>query len=255
MANVEKRRQYIADTVSREGFAYVADLAEHLNVTQATIRMDLRCLENAGLIKRSHGGAIAVSRIVRDICEEEKSSINVSLKRKIAGMAATYVEKDDSIIIATGSTMTAFAEQIAATGQINVITPSLRIAMTLVGAGGINVFQLGGFIYGNSLSTRGEYAAKGLEHIHASKLFFGAEGFDPQFGITCATLEEAELTRQMMKSASQIILLADSTKFCRRGFAKICEMDDIDILITDCEMPSQTIRKIEALGVEVAVAR
>lgn len=254
MTKIEKRRKYISDVVAREGSANVAALAERLGVTQATIRTDLRSLEKSGVLKRSHGGAIALSRAVRDMGEEEKAGINPHLKRRIAKRASGMVEKDDSIIIAPGSTMTCFAENLIPDGSVNVITPSVRVAMTLINTEGVNVFQLGGVIYGNSLSTRGEYAQAGLKYLHAAKMFFGAEGFDPQFGITCATLEEAELTREMMKNSSQIILLADSTKFCRRGFAKICDLSDIDILVTDSGISEVTAKKIEEQGVEVVIA-
>lgn len=254
MTNIENRRRQIAEIISREGFANVADLAKTLKVTPVTIRTDLRSLEKTGTIRRSHGGAIAISRTVRDICEEEKSAINPALKRKIAKKALSFVEKDDAIIMATSSTLTMFAEQLEAKGKLNVITPSVRITMALLNKPGVSVFQLGGSIYGNTLSARGEYAQEGLKYLHASKLFFGAEGFDPQYGISSATLEEAELTRKMIQSSSQVILLADSTKFCRRGYAKICDISDIDILITDAGLPEQSVRKLENLGVEVVIA-
>lgn len=252
--SVETRRNRIADIVSRNGFSNVLDLAETLSVTPATIRTDLRALEERGLVKRSHGGALMVSREVTDLPEDVKGRINVGLKKRIAAKAVQLIENNDTIIIASGSTMVSFAENIIPEGKLNVVTPSIRIAMKLLGNDDISVLQLGGRIYGNTLSTRGEYAESGLELLHCTKLFFGVEGFDMTSGLTCATLEEAALTRKMMQSATKSIVLADSTKFCRRGFGRICRLSAIDMLITDDGLPQEAIRQIEDDGVQVIIA-
>lgn len=249
-----KRRKYISDLVARHGYARVTDLAENLGVTTVTIRTDLKYLEDKGVLIRSHGGAITSTSTVRDLKEDIKKKANAVPKKLIGKEAARLISENDSIIIASGSTMVAFAEEIVPRENLNVVTPSIRIASRFIDMPNVTILQLGGIIYGNSLSTRGAYAEAGLETLHCSKVFFGVEGFDIKSGLTCATLEEANLTRKMMKSATQIIVLADSTKFCRRGFGKICNLEDIDILITDSGLPAEARNAIEAIGITVILA-
>lgn len=252
--NLEKRRQKIAEYVKAAGFVSVNDLAEKFGVTEVTIRTDVRALASEGILQRSHGGAIAVSRKVVDLKEDLKATVNVDLKTRIARAAAKLVNDDDSILVASGSTMVAFAESLNSDSHLNVVTPSIRVSMKLVDNPNISLIQLGGIIYSNTLSTRGEYAVMGLDIVHCTKLFFGAEGFDLDNGVSCATIEEAQLTKEMIKSSSKVILLADSSKFGRRGFGKICRLEDVDIIVTDNGLGEGARKNIEALGISLIIA-
>ena len=249
-----KRRKYISELVTKRGYARVVDLAENLGVTTATIRTDLQYLEDKGALIRSHGGAITATSAVRDLKEDVKKKVNAGPKKRIGKEAAKLINENESIIIASGSTMVAFAEEVVPCESLNIVTPSIRIASQFLDRPNVTILQLGGIIYGNTLSTRGAYAEAGLDTLHCSKVFFGVEGFDIKSGLTCATLEEANLTRKMMKSATQSIVLADSTKFCRRGFGKICNLEDIDILITDNGLPEEARSAIESIGIAVIIA-
>lgn len=254
MKGLTNRRRIIADVVNRNGFANVAELSEMLQVTAATIRSDLTFLEEKGVLKRSHGGAIANSREVTDLPEDVKASVNVSLKKRIAVKAATLVDENDFIIVACGSTMVRFAESLVPKGHLSVVTPSVRISMTLISKENVSVMQLGGMIHDNPLSTRGEYAEAGLDRVHCNKVFFGVDGVDFASGLTCSHIEEASLTKKMIDSSTQVIVLADSSKYCRRGFAKICPISEIDVLVTDSGMPKEAVEKLEQLGVKVVIA-
>ncbi len=254
MEAIINRKQYILDEIKRSGFVTVTDLAEKLKVTEVTIRTDLRVLQKEGKIDRTHGGATLSTRSVVDMNEDIKAQINVEKKEAIANAAAHLVDRNDTILVASGSTMVAFAEKIESQGQLTVVTPSIRISMKLLAKQNIGIMQLGGMIYPNTLSTRDDYAIQGLANVHCNKLFFGAEGFDMFGGITCATLEEAKLTQKMIAAASQTILLADSTKFGRHGFGKICGLEDIDILVTDNGLQKEVREKIEDLGITVIIA-
>ena len=105
--------------------------------------------------------------------------------------------------------------------------------------------QLGGTVHMKSLSVLGEEAARSLDDCICSKLFFGADGIDSNFGITCATAEEAALTQKMMRASAKSVVLADSSKFGRRGFGRICSMERIDCIVTDDGISEQYRRLIE----------
>ena len=118
----------------------------------------------------------------------------------------------------------------------------------------VKVLLLGGEMYKNSLSVRGSYTEAGLVNVSCSKLFIGCDGINLETGVTCATIEEARLTTAMMKASSKTVILADSSKFGRRGFGKIGNIEDFDIIITDSGIPDNIREKIEDLGVQILIA-
>ena len=163
----------------------------------------------------------------------------------------------DSIIMASGSTVYAFAEEIKMRmwHHLNIVTPFLRLGVLLNESENVNVVQLGGSVHKKSLSVLGEEAARELDDCICSKVFFGVDGIDPEHGITTSTIDEAKLTRRMMHAASQVIVLADSSKFGQRGFGRICALEDIDVIVTDERIPEQMISIIEEAGVDLIIVR
>ena len=128
------------------------------------------------------------------------------------------------------------------------------IAVLLNEKENVSVSILGGTLVKNSLSVRDAYSVEGLKYVSCSKLFIGVDGITFDTGFTCATIEEARLTHNMMKAASKTIVLADSSKFGMRGFGKIGEIEDIDILITDPGIPKSLQKQIEDAGVQIIIA-
>lgn len=165
MISIAERHKYIKEQLSKNGFVRVLDVAEHLGVTGATIRKDLRILEAQGVLYRTHGSASPVKPHVMDLSIGEKSTQHVSEKQAIARAAQTLIMPDDAIILASGSTVTAFAEVLKPDGSINVVTPSLGIAVLLNERDAVKVMVLGGEMYKNSLSVRGGYAEQGLINV------------------------------------------------------------------------------------------
>ena len=255
MLSIAERRKYILDSLNRHGFVRVADMAAEMNVTKATVRKDMEFLESRNLLYRTHGSASPVNPLVQDVSVHVKSAVNSEIKQKIAVEAAGLICPDDSVFIASGSTVYAFAERIRPVGHLNVVTPSLRVAMLMNESEETTVTVLGGVLYKKSLSVLGEEAARELDNCICSKVFFGVDGIDPEHGITTSTIDEAKLTRRMMHAASQVIVLADSSKFGQRGFGRICALEDIDVIVTDERIPEQMISIIEEAGVDLIIAK
>ena len=254
MLSIAERRKAILDRLHHDGYVKVSEMAAGLGVTMATIRKDLKFLEEHSLLMRAHGSAMPAAAPVVDQSINSKKPINNDLKQRIARKACELIAENDSIIIASGSTMTVFAENIKPKGHLNVVSPSINISMVFGMDENVTLMQLGGIIYGNSLSVRGQAAVNELRNMLCTKLFFGVDGFDMEYGFTCATVEEAAFTQHMMKSVSKSVVLADSTKVGRRGFGRICAIEDVDILVTDGGIPEKVRSDIEAAGVEVIVA-
>ena len=232
----------------------VSELAESLGVTQTTIRKDLNYLESQGVLQRAHGSAIPPTLQMMDLNLSAKKLINFEAKQKIAEKATSLIKSDDSILVASGSTISLFAEALKPRGRLNVVSISVNISAHLGDIPGITVMQVGGILYGNTLSVLGAEASKTIENLYCSKVFFGVDGIDLDYGLTCGTGEEASITQKMMQSSQTKIVLSDSSKVGQRGFARICEVGDIDILVTDSGMPLETRQRIENMGVKLIIA-
>lgn len=254
MSTIGQRRKYILDQIVKDGFVKVSELAESLGVTQTTIRKDLNYLESQGVLQRAHGSAIPPTQQMMDLNLSAKKLINFEAKQKIAEKAASLIKSDDSILVASGSTISLFAEALKPKGRLNVVSISVNISAHLGDIPGITVMQVGGILYGNTLSVLGAEASKTIENLYCSKVFFGVDGIDLDYGLTCGTGEEASITQKMMQSSQTKIVLSDSSKVGQRGFARICEVGDIDILITDSGMPLETRQRIENMGVKLIIA-
>ena len=257
MLSIAERHKYILDSLNKYGFVRITDVANELGVTKVTIRKDVKILEGKGLLYKVHGSARPANPHVADLDVHVKDTMNRDAKRLIARRAIEMVEDDDSIIVASGSTIYAFAEEIKARTwrHLNIVTPFLRLGVLLNEADHVNVVQLGGCVHKKSLSVLGEETGRSLDDCICSKLFFGVDGIDPEHGITTSTIDEAKLTRKMMKAASRNIVLADSSKFGQRGFGRICSLADVDAILTDGGISEQMAAMIEEAGVDLVIVR
>ena len=158
---------------------------------------------------------------------------NVAEKRAIGAKAASLIAQDDSIIIASGTTMAFLAREIKPVGHLTVITAAVPVTSILSQDANIDVIQLGGITRSSSVSVVGPFAEQMLRHFNCSKLFVGVDGIDLEFGLTTTNMLEATLNGAMMNAAQKVIVLADSSKFGRRGFSKICDLEAVDRIITD----------------------
>ena len=224
-----------------------------LAVSAVTIRKDLTELEKENKLYRSHGKAILINPYINNRSVNEKEKLYREEKKIIGKAAASLITKDDSIIIASGTTVLAMARCIRPMHKLTVISASLQVSEILGSNEAIEVVQLGGSLRHSSLSTVGKYAEAPLSDFSCSKLFLGVDGIDLDFGITTTDIREADLNKVMMRSAQKTIVLADSSKFRRRGFSKIANMDEVDLIITDSRISDKLAQRIEELGIELVV--
>ncbi|KXB47865.1 transcriptional regulator, DeoR family [Bacteroidales bacterium KA00344] len=250
----EERREAILEQFIKQDVLQVSDLAEQLNVSPVTIRKDLTTLEKEGKLYRSHGRAIAINPFAINRSVNEKELLNMEEKHRIGMEAAKLIDYNDSIIIASGTTIHAFSKCIKPKHRLMVVSAALPASINLSQIDGIDVVQLGGNLRQSSLSVVGQYSERLLCDTSFSKLFLGVDGIDFDYGISTTDLSEALLNRQMIEAAQRTIVLADSSKFGRRGFAKICDMETIDTIITDSNLRAADRDRIEELGIELIIA-
>ncbi len=251
--SLTERHEYIMDTLHRLGSIGVSALAEQLKVSEVTVRKDLTMLEDKKMLYRAHGSAILINPYINDRHVNEKEKHNAVEKRAIGIKAAELVTPNDSILIASGTTMLFFAREIKTEGHLTAITAAVNVASILSKDRNIDVIQLGGLVRNSSVSVIGAYAEKMLENFSCSKLYLGVDGFDLEYGLTTTNLMEANLNRVMIKSSQKTVVLADSTKFGRRGFSKICDVEEVDQVITDSRISAHTLACLRERGIEVTV--
>lgn len=249
----EERHNEIVEFLIKNNSALVSDLATKLNVSTVTIRKDLTELEKEKKLYRSHGRAILINPYINDRNVNEKEKLYVEEKRAIGESAATLITVKDSILIASGTTTHFFARQIRPIEHLTVITASLQVSEILSQNPNIDIIQLGGLVRHSSLSVVTEYAEMMLTHFSCSKLYLGVDGIDLDYGITTTDMMEAILNKAMMQAAQKTIVLADSSKFGRRGFSKISNIEEVDQIITDNKISEETARRIEEMGIELTI--
>lgn len=249
----EERHNLILETLIKHESITVANLSLLLDVSAVTIRKDLNELEQSRRLYRSHGRAILIDPYTTNRSVIEKENIARHEKALIGQYANTLITKDDSIIIASGTTVLALARCIKPIHRLTVISASLKVSELLGTNEAIELIQLGGTLRESSLSVVGKFAEAPLSDFSCSKLFIGVDGIDLDFGITTTDIRESDLNRAMMATAQKTIVLADSTKFRRRGFSKIADLEDVDMIVTDSNIPDKMAHAIEDRGVELHI--
>lgn len=251
----EQRHEIIMELLIKQGSVLVSDLVELLDVSAVTVRKDLTELEKGDKLYRSHGKAVLINPYINNRSVSEKEKLATDEKHVIGREAARLITRDDSIVIASGTTVHALARNIQPVHKLTVVSSSLPVSNILSQHDNIDIIQLGGMLRHSSLSVVGEYSARILQDCSFSKLYLGVDGIDFDYGITTTEMREATLNQKMMASAQKTIVLADSSKFGRRGFAKIADMDAVDIIITDAGVSPTVIKKVEDLGIELIIAQ
>lgn len=250
-----KRHDSILNLLFKKGSVPVTELAEMLKVSSVTIRKDLTELEAANKLYRSHGRAIMLNPFTNNRSVNEKEKLYPEQKNAIGREAAKLIDADDSICLASGTTVHALARNIKPKHRLTAVSASLQASEILAADENIDIIQLGGRVRHSSLSVVGQYSKMVLANCSFSKVFLGVDGIDFSFGFSTTDMGEAELNRCMMAQSQKIILLADSSKFGRRGFAKIGDMTSVDLIITDEGISRKDEQAIEKLGIDLIIAR
>ena len=244
--HLNERQNRIMEIMRQQNAVSVATLSSLMKVSEVTIRKDLTMLEEQHMLYRVHGSAILVNRYINDRSVAEKEKLYADEKHAIGVYAARLIGPDDTIMVASGTTTLAMAREIGQNDRLTVITSAFSV-------GSVDVIQLGGMVRRSSLSVLGPFAEQMLGSLSCSKLFMGVDGVDLDYGVTTTNHIEASLHKQMIASVQKVIVLADSSKFGRRGFSKICDMSAVDQIITDDKAPASVIERLQESGVDVTV--
>jgi len=235
-----ERRQAILDQVRDRGYVRAVELTSALHVDSSTIRRDMERLERAGLIRRMHGGALPADPAdTIDTPYEVRRSQRLAEKTAIGAAAAELVEDGQSVLIDNGSTAYQVASALGSYRDLTVVTNDLMVAMCLRNQGVRQVHVTGGLLLDTVFTLVGPVATHAVEGLHVDWAFLGAEGVDPDAGITNINVVEIPLKRAMIAAARNVAVVADSSKLGRRSLATVCALDDVDAVITDDGIPAE----------------
>lgn len=252
--NITDRHQLILQQLQEKGKVDIQELSDALQVSGVTIRKDLKLLEEKKLLFRTKGGGSTRNPYTIEKPINEKEFIQSEEKKKIAQAALPLIGQNDSIIIGSGTTVFELARILHPSKQLTVITPALKVALELCNRQYVAVLQMGGLIHQTSSSAAGSFAERLLDDISCGMLFIGVDGIDMEFGLSITNLAEASLNTKMIHRAQTVVVLADSSKFNRRGIGRIGGLEEVDYIVTDSLVPADTVRTLQEQGIQVIVA-
>jgi DeoR family fructose operon transcriptional repressor len=247
----EERKAKIVEYVNRNQRAMVQELCQAFDVSEATIRRDLKELEDAKLLKRTHGGAISLESVNYEAPFADREITNQAEKIAIAKKAVELIENGDTILLDSGTTTLQLAKLLSAFTNLSVVTNSLLIAKELQHLPGIETLVTGGTLRKETIAMVGPIADHTLSMIRVDKAFVATNGLDVKVGLTTPNLIEAATKRSMIQSAKQVILLTDRSKFGKVSLAKFADVSDIHVCITDQGTPGAFVEQLESRGIEM----
>ncbi|WP_411736204.1 DeoR/GlpR family DNA-binding transcription regulator [Paenibacillus sp. M2] len=232
---VAERYEKIVEWVDTQGSMRVTELSERCGVTEETIRRDLDKLEQAGRLRRSHGGAVSVKykeELQSEIPYPERAVAHAEEKRRIASEAVNMVEPGDRIALDASTTAWYMAAGLPNI-PLTVLTNSIKVAAELSNKEQIRVIATGGQLASKSLSFVGPLAERSLDAYHVDKVFLSCKGVHLTKGISESNELQALVKQKMIQIADEVILLADSSKFNIQAFTRVAEMSSVAKVITD----------------------
>ncbi len=252
MDSMETRRNAIVELINECGTVSFSQLKETFpNVSEMTLRTDLKLLDEAKRIVRIHGGAKSVQVVIgTDDYLSKRSVRNIEEKQKIVEKALTLLRPDTTIFMDSGSTTTLLARQFP--DQSNLIyTTGLTCATELANLSSPTVMLPGGMLNRYSQSVFGISAVRELERVNFSQTFLGVTGYSRAAGFTCGSNNEAILKQTAIGQSDQTIVLLDSSKMEVKSTFRICGLDQVDVVVSDGNLPEDFLKECRRFDVTV----
>jgi DeoR family deoxyribose operon repressor len=255
MAKQSERIQKELDIISKRHFLTINQLAQELDVSEMTVRRDLRGLAREEKVKLVYGGVISMLgyRNHNSYTLTKEQDKNTEQKLAIVRRAIQFLEPEDVIFLDSGTTVQLFAEQIPRENTNTIICSSLNTLNILVKLPSCTVIIPGGVYSPKPVVFYDPDSTRLIRKYRANKAFIGTTGFELNLGLTCGYVEDAPLKQAMIESSKDKILLADSAKF---GMVSTClfgKIENFTMVITDAGIPEEYAHYIRSSGVELIV--
>lgn len=240
-----ERSRLLVEILEQEGSLSVAGAARRLGVSPSTVRRDVSRLQRRGLLARVYGGAVAGSGPAPEPAPGREAE-----KGRIGKAAALTLRDGETVLIGGGTTTAAMVAQIGRT-DLTVVTNDLRTALAAGRRPGVSVVVLGGYLRQESVLD-GHIAVQSLVGLNLDRAYVGAYGIDAE-GLMGASLSDTETERALIAAAPELTVLADSSKFGRRGPARLARPPQMAAIVTDSGAPGPVLQALSDRGVRVVV--
>lgn len=246
-----ERYDKIVNLVNAKSVATVEELCDELQVSKATIRRDLLQLDKDRVLIRTHGGAMKASKsITAEVPIYLRSHIQKEEKARIGAAAAKLVSEGETIYIGTGTTTRAMASYLGEYHQLTVLTNDISVAAEVAKTDNALIVA-GGQLKTSSYTLVGFFTEEMLQELQVDTAFFAADYVSIKGGYMDCSMDEVNIKRIMINNASKTVLLCGSNKFKGKGFMTICPITDVDVTISNEDLDSAIVRRLEESGMEV----
>lgn len=245
-----KRKNLIREEILEKKSVTVSELSQRFDVTEETIRRDLKALEAEGLLTRTYGGAFIQDGAINDVDVSVRETAYIEDKRRIAHRCLELIHHGDSIFLDFSTTALEVAKAVGGM-RLTVVTNSLLIANHLTQCGDIRLVLIGGTFFPQHMCLLGDAALEALSSYYVDTAFISCRSLSLEHGVTDSTEQSAAVRRQVIARASRTFLLADHTKFDRTSFIKICDFRSLSGIVTDRPLPEQWRQRAEAEHLEL----
>lgn len=250
----EERQQAILEQLRKQGKVTVEELTSAFRVSPPTIRTDLTRLEEQGLLRRTHGGAIAVGNTLYEPPYAERAILRQAEKQAIACAATELVHEGETLLLDAGTTCQEIALLLKEFRRLTVVTNSLVTAQTLAENDGIEIILIGGVLQHRRRATLSALATQFLDPIQCDRAFVAMSGVHPTAGFTVVDFDAAQVKRKMLEKAKQAIVVADSSKVGQIAFAGVAPLSAASLFITDGGAPAEDRAALEEAGLRLLIA-
>ena len=252
METMEQRRSAIVELVTAKGSVSFAQLkAAFPQVSDMTLRTDLKALDAARRLVRVHGGAKSVEVVVgTDDLLGRRPARNAEAKQRIAQKAVGLLQPNTTLFLDSGSTATAVARAIPDEPYL-IYTSGLSCAMELARLTVPRVFLPGGALNRYSMSVCGVQSIQDIQRVNFDLMLLGVTCYSAEAGFSCGVEEESQLKRAVMRRADRVAVLLDSGKLGLKSSFTICGLQDVDIILSDGSLPEEFLTECRRHGVTV----
>lgn len=232
MLAIERKREILSRLAS-DGRVIVSELAKEFGVTEETVRRDLEKLDSEGLAYKIYGGAVSRKSSALDLPYSVRVAANVAEKEIISELAAKFVKDGDRLMLDSSSTAIYIVKRLKSKKNLTVITNSVKILLELSDKPDFNVLCTGGSLKDGSLSLIGSSAEKMISSYHVDFAICSCKGIDMSLGVTDSSEMDGRIKQAMFASADKKLLALDSGKFDSKSFVKLCDVKELDMIITN----------------------
>jgi len=251
----ERRQMMIQEFLDMHQEADVNHLAEKFKISVVTVRRDLNEMENKGLIKRTHGGAVTSEELMPSNSRSLLARINQQRveKQVIGKYIASLIHPGETIYIGAGTTAYWVAKYILGFENLTVVTNSLPLANLVAQFKSINLIMVGGTLRHKEYTFIGQFAEMTLKGLHFNRVIVGMSGIDPEHGFTSDYPQELMIDRVFYSVSENVIVAADHTKIGHVATYKTADIDSVKSIITTKKAPADIVEEIRKKGVDIVL--